>query len=337
MQPVPQASPAMVLMFLGVVSAILISWGIAAVVLSQRAALLPRETRRVVPWGPVSVFAVVVLYVVMMLLVRVGYEVINPSIPGKPPIPLPLRDTLLLSGIASLAMIYLTPLLLKMTSGARLADLGLTTRDFGKNLARGVWFCFLAMPLVYGVSIAASLTVKRDKHPVEQMIEQAKEPSVIVIAALVAVVAAPIAEELLFRGVLLGWFWKIRLPSRDRDFAINPEVEEDPEILTIDHNSYGAMMEIEPPVTISMPKDPFAGRGRHDLTANIAVSLIFAGLHASVWPTPVPLFFLSLVLGEIYRRTGSLVGPIVLHMTFNGLSTMTMILVSQAANGVVKP
>ncbi len=61
--------------------------------------------------------------------------------------------------------------------------------------------------------------------------------------------------------------------------------------------------------------------------ANVAVSLLFAALHYTVWPTPVPIFFLSLALGLLYQRTGSLVAPMALHMTFNAVSTILMFLV----------
>ena len=44
-------------------------------------------------------------------------------------------------------------------------------------------------------------------------------------------------------------------------------------------------------------------------TANVVVSLLFAGLHADQWPAPVPLFLLSLVLGWLYLRTGGLAAP----------------------------
>ena len=60
--------------------------------------------------------------------------------------------------------------------------------------------------------------------------------------------------------------------------------------------------------------------------ANVGVSALFAALHAAVWPTPVPIFFLSLVLGLLYQRTGSLLPPVALHMTFNGISTIMMFL-----------
>jgi hypothetical protein len=42
----------------------------------------------------------------------------------------------------------------------------------------------------------------------------------------------------------------------------------------------------------------------------------------------VAIFLLSLGLGTLYQRTGSLVASFVLHAAFNGFSTLTLILVA---------
>ncbi len=68
-----------------------------------------------------------------------------------------------------------------------------------------------------------------------------------------------------------------------------------------------------------------ARSARWTTLGNIVVSLIFAGMHAAQWPAPIPLFALSLVLGELYRRTGSLLPPIVAHACFNGLSALALL------------
>jgi membrane protease YdiL (CAAX protease family) len=60
--------------------------------------------------------------------------------------------------------------------------------------------------------------------------------------------------------------------------------------------------------------------------ALFGTSLLFAYVHASVWPTPVPLFVLALGLGALAQRTRSLVGPIVLHSLFNGVSCVQLIM-----------
>jgi hypothetical protein len=67
---------------------------------------------------------------------------------------------------------------------------------------------------------------------------------------------------------------------------------------------------------------PRPGLGR----AVYASSLLFAALHADVWPAPIPLFFLSLFLGTVAARTQSLLGPILMHAAFNLTSVLALLL-----------
>jgi hypothetical protein len=59
--------------------------------------------------------------------------------------------------------------------------------------------------------------------------------------------------------------------------------------------------------------------------AIVGSSLLFAALHAEAWPAPIPLFVLALFLGYLAHRTTSLVGPIVLHALFNGVSMLFLV------------
>jgi len=60
-------------------------------------------------------------------------------------------------------------------------------------------------------------------------------------------------------------------------------------------------------------------------TALFGTAVLFACIHTSVWPTPVPLLVLGLGLGLLAQRTQSLVGPIVLHGLFNAISCVQLL------------
>jgi hypothetical protein len=70
---------------------------------------------------------------------------------------------------------------------------------------------------------------------------------------------------------------------------------------------------------------PIGGAPPHGPHRGYNTSLLFACIHTSVWPTPVPLFVLALGLGVLAQRTRSLVGPIVLHGLFNGISCVQLL------------
>jgi hypothetical protein len=61
--------------------------------------------------------------------------------------------------------------------------------------------------------------------------------------------------------------------------------------------------------------------------AIVVTSLVFAGVHGPQWPAPIALFVLSLAIGAIYHRTGSLIAAICMHAVFNGFSTLWLFLV----------
>jgi membrane protease YdiL (CAAX protease family) len=65
-------------------------------------------------------------------------------------------------------------------------------------------------------------------------------------------------------------------------------------------------------------------------------AVIFTSIHLGAIPVyaTAPLFVLSLGLGYVYEKTGSLVTPIAMHMLFNGLNiTVVLILISQQQAG----
>ena len=48
-------------------------------------------------------------------------------------------------------------------------------------------------------------------------------------------------------------------------------------------------------------------------------------VHASVWPSPVPLFLLGLALGAVAVRTGGVLAGTVLHGLFNAVSLVYLL------------
>jgi membrane protease YdiL (CAAX protease family) len=234
-----------------------------------------------------------------------------------------LEQIMLLNALLSASMILIIPNLLRLTSRADQSDLGLTHDQFGRNLLRGVIAAFILAPAVYFINITASLIWKPNAHPVMDMIRDNQSGQVVLIAYAMAVVIAPIFEEMLFRGVLQAWLLKLTLPGPP-ELGFEPGPTDWPGEFQL---VPGFDSETAAPATIAEVEAPETPGLARLWIPNILTSMLFAAAHYQQWPAPVPIFLLSLGLGYIYQRTGRLVAPIALHATFNGLSTTLMFLV----------
>ncbi len=265
-------------------------------------------------------------------------------------------EMMALSAVENAAILVLVPLILAAMSGARLRDLGLVTTDLGKQAARGLVAYPLLAPLVFGaMGLASSSGAGRATRSSKRSARTGRQGWRLILI-LAGVVLAPAAEELIFRGVLLGWLTGLAIGSKPAYGHTSMSYSEVDEYLPADAGPHLLeTVEIESPEeSSSLPTldtaeqtvfNPYAAPSASIATAtiepapidsrspvfsllvgNVAVSLVFAALHGAVWPTPIPIFFLSLGLGFLYQRTGSLFAPIALHMTFNGVSTAMMFL-----------
>jgi membrane protease YdiL (CAAX protease family) len=57
-----------------------------------------------------------------------------------------------------------------------------------------------------------------------------------------------------------------------------------------------------------------------------ANAMLFALFHSSVWPSPVPLFFLGFGLAWLAQRSQSLYAPVVAHALFNSVAFASLII-----------
>jgi membrane protease YdiL (CAAX protease family) len=103
-------------------------------------------------------------------------------------------------------------LLLVGVSRARLADMGLTTRYFGRNLLLALLGWLLLAPAVLLLNLIINLLyrflfqVHEEEHPMMRLMISGPSTFELVLVVITAILAAPILEELLFRGVLQPWF-----------------------------------------------------------------------------------------------------------------------------------
>jgi membrane protease YdiL (CAAX protease family) len=54
----------------------------------------------------------------------------------------------------------------------------------------------------------------------------------------------------------------------------------------------------------------------------LCASIVFAAVHSSAWPDPIPLVLVGMMLGVAYQRTRNLLAPVFAHALFNGVMTI---------------
>ena len=189
-------------------------------------------------------------------------------------------------------------------------------RGWLRAVAVGVAAWLVVSPPVYAVHAAAEWAtggVGAQEHPLVKLI--AAGGGTAVLAASVAV-ATPFAEEVLFRGLLLGWL--VRKPRWDT-VPIGMAV-----LVAATTASVAARFQVIGFVALLLVGQMLLA-GRPTAAAVWATSTLFAVVHAGVWPTPVPLFLLGLALGWVAVRTGGVLAGTVAHGLFNLVSLVFLV------------
>jgi len=236
---------------------------------------------------------------------------------------------MLLNSLVDIALLMLTPYVVSKTSGARLRDFGLSFEGWERQAACGLVATLIAAPLVYAIQFGVVRIWEPKAHPLMTMMFEEFSVGVGALAIVTAVILAPMFEELAFRGLLQSWL----VGALDRgagpaSMASLLEIESpfsaesappaefwDAEPEGPSHSQVATI----PPPTLTKS----TGRG---WLAIVLTSILFAYVHSPQWPAPIPLFALALVIGTVYYRTGSLIAAIFMHATFNGISTLMLLI-----------
>jgi membrane protease YdiL (CAAX protease family) len=244
--------------------------------------------------------------------------------------------------VMDLILLFLLPVLLRMTTPTPLRDLGLSFKRWWVQVAVGVVALLAVAPIVYGVQFAMQMIWKGEAHPLQKMVLDEFSPGVAQLAVLTAVVVAPLFEEVMFRGILQNWLVSLgsrkrpqRMPVLADSVAVDsiaglmPTPQLTFEASQVEEDGVELRNPFEPPkAALEPPKAIPPGtfeRPRAGLTGIVLTSLIFAGVHGPQWPAPFAIFVLSIAIGFVYQRTGSLIAAICMHATFNGLATILLL------------
>ena len=306
--------------------------------------LLPAQRERVVPWGGIEVVAAIFIWILIVgmadvVLTKSGWYdyLYGPEFVKRTDLLSMARRNLWALVMGVPFQVASIVLLFKAISDAQPYQFGLTSHRCGRNVLLGfvVWLSLTPPVLliqVLSTIVYKSLFQETDQHGFQEM---ARSPSEWLLVLLGAAVAAPIAEEFLFRGVIqrflmhrwwggdvaLAGAYVLAILSRWpglRD-AVNASdyaqllIEAQPALFVL------AMLAVYVVARRRWPS-PMA-------RTLYGVALLFAAAHSAVWPSPVPLFLLALGLGWLAQRTQSLVAPMVLHGLFNLVGVVLLLVV----------
>jgi membrane protease YdiL (CAAX protease family) len=211
-----------------------------------------------------------------------------------------------------------------------LRELGLSPQRWRQNLAAGFVAAALLTPLVFSLNLAVLLWFRSmtgdsgDEHPFTRLARGGFGRDEWALLFFAAVVAAPIFEEVVFRGVLQPWSchsygaaWF--LMTLALVFAIGAR---ETQLREAWGGPLSSVLLAAAPALFVLALAPnlamLHALGRTPVAAGIlATSVLFAAAHSRVWPTPVALTVLALGIGVVAERTRNLLGPIVIHAVFN--------------------
>ena len=174
----------------------------------------------------------------------------------------------------------------------------------GQDMLIGGAASLMLIPMVMLIQLVVTQLIPYT-HPTLDSLQENFTGSTVIWAWIAAVGVAPFTEEVFFRGLLQGWLQR-----------------------TFDHEEPKEVWIIGGPVTPNtnraIPNEvPFQRSYRFWAPIFIS-SVLFAAVHAGQGPAPIPLFFLALGLGYIFRKTGSIVPCVIVHLVLNSLSLILL-------------
>lgn len=184
-------------------------------------------------------------------------------------------------------------------------------------------------PIVAAIHLIVAATFfawgwQPDSHPLEQKFRDGRPSIDQILFAVQAAIAAPLVEEMLFRGALLPWL----LRKRHRPVVTLLVVALFGLLLSIESRDGQNELRSGPVLfTLFLVAGAFlhrALRRKHNRTesAMIVSAAFFAVTHNPVWPSPIPLFVLGLGLGWLAVRTRGWLAPAIVHGLFNMVSVL---------------
>ncbi len=294
----------------------------------HREPLIPPPRRyRHVPWSGPELTLVLLTYfglpnLAMLILTALG--LVAPLSDLQDVTPEQMRTLLIVQTLVSPFILAFSLALLWYTSRTKARHLGLSFWRWKNSLALA-YVCYLVVtPIVLGVQFVATYVMKWQGIPMQEhffvkVAESSTEPWIWCSITIQAVIAAPITEEFVYRGVILPWLsqrWWGGWAAMAGGIAIGLAMANESR-----HPLAFALITSLLAIALT-----FRHAGEQWARRAIAgTAILFAMSHVNFWPSPIPLLVLGLALGWAAHRTRGLITPIVLHSLFNSVATLMLL------------
>ncbi len=250
-----------------------------------------------------------------------------------------LRLSLLTSTLALPLQVVAIPLLFFVLNRMPPRDMGLTLDRAPRHAALGAGLWLLVMPGVLGLHLLVGWLWQKvvpegvRQHEFERLARgNHLVPAELGMIVFLSMIAAPLLEEMIFRGLLLRWAQErlaVRLVVIVWALLAPVMVSREQWSVVLSEGTVAQWAQALAPQLFVLTMLPgFLMVERHDPTGRwpsvYVTALMFAMVH-SAWPAPVPLFVLGVVLGWLAQRTQGLVAPMVLHALFNSVACVQML------------
>ncbi len=305
-------SAVLTVVFVLTITGFIYGWWYAVARLLHGQPVLKHEPRLVPPWALVDIavayFLTAMCMVAAIYAVSQIYGVPVQQNPSERP-PHVLVAIVAASGGASVLGITLSIIFVALRTRCTLADLGFDLQQLGADVKLGLLaFAMIAPPVFALQGLLAQFF--EPHHPLIDMLQDdanvAVKWSLFSAVSFTAVIVAPVVEEVQFRLLLQGFLQRVAARGSSWSellFGIADDRQEQKR---------------------AKPQPRTVSRKPAYLVIFIS-ALVFAAMHYSHGPAPIPLFFFALGLGYVYHQTHRLLPSIIVHATLN-LCTVLMLL-----------
>jgi membrane protease YdiL (CAAX protease family) len=318
--------------------------------------LLPLPRLRPASWSGAVVLLLFFFYLLMQILApRLVRDALNAFEVFEPPLDENTLDKHAAILSAPLFVLLTLPsllIILRALGPARPNDIGLSFQRAPANISLGLLLFLILTPPIEAFYELVTRYQPAVDYPFKAIAKQSLPSWEWLLLAFQLAIAAPLLEEIMFRGALQGWLRRTSLSGHITVLVLTV-------LLSCGSSALGAPIfgaslaglyagvlvwlrrrylpvGIAPiawnyPPAASIPDAAPLSEAEwarwQVVNARLAVfgsAMLFAVCHSVIWPTPIPLFFLALALGWLAYRTQSLVGTITFHALFNAVSVVML-------------